>query len=92
MARKSKTTEDVDITSAEVTETGSATAETAVATMETQEEKKFPLERLAVCSLKLFGVPSSTFAGATASLDPDGKYSKSEVAEVIAQWKEKEAK
>ncbi len=57
----------------------------------TESEKKYPLERLRAHSHELFGVPSSTFAGAISNV-PDGIYSISEIKEIIENWKKKEAR
>lgn len=54
------------------------------------EEKKFPIEKLATNCRKLFGVSSSTFAGATAGMT--GKYSVAEMKAHIEKWGRTEAK
>lgn len=66
------------------------TAEPA-AVQKTTEEKKFPLEELGKSCVKLFGVTSSTFAGATADL-AGKEYSTQEVRQHIEAWKKKEVK
>lgn len=90
MARRSTKAAATEETAVAAAET---TAETAAeeTIVETKQERKFPLSRLAAHCQKLFGVPSSTFAGATAGLE-DGEYSKSEIEAVISEWKGKEAK
>lgn len=55
------------------------------------KEMKYAKEELRKACVKLFGVTSSTFAGATADL-PDGDYTVSEVKEHIKAWLEKEVK
>lgn len=55
------------------------------------KEMKYAKEELRKACVKLFGVTSSTFAGATADL-PDGDYTVSEVKEHIKTWLEKEVK
>lgn len=71
-----------------------ATAEQATveepATKTAAEEKKFPIEKLAANCRKLFGVSSSTFAGATAGMT--GKYSVAEMKAHIEKWGRTEAK
>lgn len=59
------------------------------AVQEVTEEKKFQLEELKKNCMKLFGVTSSTFAGATANI-PDGEYSIQEIKQHIETWKEQE--
>lgn len=54
-------------------------------------EPKFTLEKLGQHCNELFGVTSSTFAGATMNLKP-GTYTVAEVKETINKWKNKEAK
>lgn len=61
------------------------------AMQEKTEEKKFQLEELRKECLKLFGVTSSTFAGATADLKGN-EYSVSEIKQHIETWKKKEVK
>lgn len=52
--------------------------------------QKFPLEKLAAGCMTLFGVSSSTFAGATAGMN--GDYSVAEMKEHIGKWLKKEVK
>lgn len=54
-------------------------------------EKKYSLEMLCANSFKLFGITSSTFRGATASVEKRD-YSVSEVSEIVKSWKKKEVK
>lgn len=54
-------------------------------------EPKFTLEKLGQHCGELFGVTSSTFAGATLGLK-SGMYTVAEVKEAINKWKNKEAK
>lgn len=60
------------------------------ATQENTEEK-IQLEELRKECIRLFGVTSSTFAGATADLD-GSEYSVSEIGQHIETWKKKEVK
>lgn len=53
-------------------------------------EVKFSIENLGNNCLTLFGVTSSTFAGATYGLD--GEYTVEEMTKIIANWQSKEAK
>lgn len=55
------------------------------------KEMKYTKEELGKACVKLFGVTSSTFSGATADL-PDGDYTVAEVKEHIKTWLEKEVK
>lgn len=52
---------------------------------------KFQLSKLRENSERLFGVSSSTFAGATAKL-PDGEYTIEEIKATIQKWQNKEVK
>lgn len=54
------------------------------------EEKKFTISKLQEHCYALFGVPTSTFNGATAGLN--GTYTVSEVKKIIEEWYKKEAK
>lgn len=54
-------------------------------------EKKYTLEKLKEHSARLFGVDESTFIGAATGLT-DKEYSVSEIRNIIAKWKAKEAK
>lgn len=53
--------------------------------------KKFPLAVLRTNCTKLYGVTSSTFAGATASLS-DGEYTITDMKDKIDTWLKKEVK
>ena len=66
-------------------------SETEAVTKEIAKETKYAKEELRKACVKLFGVTSSTFAGATTEL-PDGDYTVSEVKEHIKTWLEKEGK
>lgn len=55
------------------------------------KEKKFQLEELRKKCMDIFGVTSSTFAGATADLK-DGEYSLQEIDQHIKEWGKKEVK
>ena len=55
-----------------------------------QEEQKFTIPQLQRYAFELFGVPTSTFVGATTGLD--GVYTVAEVKNIINDWKKKEAK
>jgi hypothetical protein len=61
------------------------------AVQESTEDKKFLLGELGKNCVKLFGVTSSTFAGATADLT-EAEYSAQEVKQHIEAWKKKEVK
>lgn len=65
-----------------------ATTETAATE---QAVNKFALSKLRANCLKIFGVTSTVFAGATADL-PDGEYTKQEIKTAIEKWLKKEAK
>lgn len=52
---------------------------------------KFQLSKLRENSERLFGVSSSTFAGATAKL-PDGEYTIEKIKATIQKWQNKEVK
>jgi len=54
-------------------------------------ERKFPLKVLRENSIELFGVTSSTFAGAT-SQQKDQEYTISEIKKIIETWLKKEVK
>lgn len=84
MATK-KTTAETATT--EATETSTATAST-----KTKAEKTFTLTALQKHCHELFGVPTVVFAGATAGLDTDKKYTVSEVKDIITTWCKKEVK
>lgn len=68
-----------------------AQAENKAAEKTKTTAKKFTLEKLGQHCMELFGVTSSTFAGATFQLKP-GEYTVAEVKEIISKWKKKEAK
>ena len=55
-----------------------------------QSTTKYPIEKLAAYCRKLFGVSSSTFAGATYGLT--GAYSVEEIKDRINKWSKEEAK
>nr|DAU59653.1 MAG TPA: hypothetical protein [Caudoviricetes sp.] len=55
--------------------------------VENSEERKFPYNVLKSQSLKLFGVTSSTFIGATCGCElENGEYSISEMKSIINKW------
>lgn len=56
------------------------------------DSKRFTLSSLEKHCQKLYGVPTSTFAGATTGLDSVKEYSIDEIKEYIDKWKGKEAK
>lgn len=74
-------------------EAQTVTENVAVAAEETTAKKArtFPLKRLQKDCLRLFGVTSSTFAGATYDL-ADGDYTVEEIKTHIDNWKKKEVK
>jgi len=55
-----------------------------------QTEQKFSIPKLERYALTLFGVPTSTFVGATHGLE--GEYTVAEVKQIIEDWFKKEAK
>ena len=55
-----------------------------------QAAQKFTIPQLQKYAFELFGVPTSTFVGATTGLD--GEYSVAEVKDIIEKWKNEEAK
>ncbi len=55
-----------------------------------QAEQKFTIPKLQKYAFELFGVPTSTFVGATYGLE--GEYTVEEIKARIAEWKDKEAK
>lgn len=65
--------------------------QTTKAAAQTKTETKYSLTALGRTPRKLFGVSPTVFAGATSTLDPKGKYSISEVKEIISTWLKKEA-
>ena len=67
------------------------TAKKSAEKPEPQPAREFSLDSLAQHCGELFGVTSSTFAGATAGL-PARKYTVDEVRNAIIAWKKKEAK
>lgn len=56
------------------------------------EEIKFPLNILRENCMKLFGVTSSTFAGAATNIPEDGEYTLTEIKNKINLWLTKEVK
>ena len=56
----------------------------------TEQGQKYSIPQLQKNAYELFGVSSSTFAGAT--LDLDGEYTVDEVKKIISDWKKKEVK
>ena len=54
-----------------------------------QEQPKFKLSVLRENAVRLFGVSTATFDGATYDL-PDGEYTVDEVKSIIADWNKKE--
>lgn len=52
---------------------------------------KYQLSKLRENAVKIFGVSTSTFAGATAKL-PDGEYTIEEIKATIQKWQNKEVK
>ena len=61
------------------------------AAVETQEaEPRFTVERLQQNAYELFGVPTSTFVGATAGLE--GLFTVEEIKARIESWSKEEAK
>ncbi|MCD8011946.1 MAG: hypothetical protein LUG99_01975 [Lachnospiraceae bacterium] len=90
MATK-KTTADAE--TSEATATAEATtASAATVSAKTKTEKTFTLTALQKHCRELFGVPTVVFAGATAGLDTDKKYTVSEVKDIITTWCKKEVK
>ena len=63
-------------------------AEPAKATAKSPAPKKYTVERLRANCLKLFGVTTSTFAGATYGMT--GTYTVEEMKANIEAWKKKE--
>lgn len=55
-------------------------------------ESKYPTEVLKANSVKLFGITSSTFAGAFANAGINNTYSIVEAKKIIGEWLKKEAK
>ena len=60
------------------------------ATEAATQQPKFRLSVLKENAYRLFGVSTSTFAGATFDLDPKGEYTVAEVKKIIADWLKKE--
>lgn len=58
---------------------------------EVTEERKYPLKTLEINCLKLFGITSSTFLGATSGLMP-GDYTITEIKTKIAAWMKREVR
>lgn len=67
-----------------------ANKETETGAIKAAPQQKFPLEKLAAGCKTLFGVSTSTFAGATAGMT--GDYSVAEMKEHINKWLKKEVK
>ena len=65
------------------------TGEAATVTGETDTEPKYSVESLGKHCLELFGVTSSTYAGAT--FDMEGEYTVQQMREHIEAWKKREA-
>lgn len=61
---------------------------TATEVPKTSAEPKFPYAVLAANCVKLFGVTSSTFTGATIGKE-NGEYTKSEMKSIIDAWMKK---
>lgn len=57
-----------------------------------KSEAKYPTEVLKANSVKLFGITSSTFAGAFANIENNNTYSIVEAKKIIGEWLKKEAK
>ena len=55
-------------------------------------EQTYTLEKLRANCKKLFGVSTTTFAGATAALPNKKQYTVAEIKKVIDEWLKKEAK
>ena len=55
-----------------------------------EQQPKFMLSVLRENSIRLFGVSTATFDGATFDLDSNGEYSVDEVKKIIADWNKKE--
>ena len=56
------------------------------------DDRKFTIPKLQKYAFELFGIPTSTFVGATADLEPDAEFTVEEVKEIIKEWSKKEAK
>ena len=57
-----------------------------------QAEQTYTLEKLRTNCRELFGVSTTTFAGATAALPNKKQYTVAEIKKVIDEWLKKEAK
>ena len=55
-----------------------------------KEQPKFKLSVLRENAVRLFGVSTATFDGATYGLDFNGEYAVDEVKGIIADWNKKE--
>lgn len=71
----------------ETTAATEATVDTAVS-----NERTFKLSSLQKYCRKLFGVSTTTFVGATNSLDKGGLYTVEEIKSTIEKWCKKEVK
>lgn len=56
------------------------------------EKQKYNLEKLRDNCIELFGITTTTFAGATAALPEKGMYTVAEIEGAINKWLNKEAK
>lgn len=59
--------------------------------MKSSGERKFPYEVLKKNCMKLFGVTSSTFVGATADMEKE-EYGIEEMRSIVGKWLKKEVK
>lgn len=57
-----------------------------------KQEKRFTLEKLRDNCVELFGITTTTFAGATAALPSKKLHTVAEVRKAIDEWLKKEAK
>lgn len=60
--------------------------------VEVTTEQAFSIDALQKHCRELFGVPTVVFAGATAGIDAEKKYTVSEMKEIITKWCSKEVK
>lgn len=58
----------------------------------TVKATSYTLEQLAPHSVEIFGVSGATFAGATATLDKNSKYTKDHIKKTIEDWKKRKVK
>ena len=56
------------------------------------EKQEYTLEKLRDNCIELFGITTTTFAGATAALPEKGMYTVAEIKGAINKWFNKEAK